>query len=203
MYRSIHSYVHSCTDSFDLILDERKQVLKSIADDLSQKRQKDEPIQLVFICTHNSRRSQFGQVWATVAASHFGIHPVNCHSAGTEETALHPNTASALQRAGFSIDSANGSNPQYTIRYSDELDAIVGFSKTLEHPSVPSRNFMAIMTCADADENCPIVPGADVRFRLTYDDPKVSDNTPIEAETYDARCRQIATEMLFLFSSVK
>lgn len=169
-----------------------------IADNLTSQRDPN----LVFICTHNSRRSQFAQVWAAVAAVHYGIRNVQCFSAGTEETSFNQNAIAALERIGFEIDKTEARNPLYTIRYAENAEPIFGFSKTLEHHSVPSQNFIAIMTCADADENCPIVHGAEIRFRLTYDDPKVSDNTPLEAETYDARCKQIATEILYLFSKV-
>jgi arsenate reductase len=37
---------------------------------------------------------------------------------------------------------------------------------------------------------------------IPFVDPKVSDNTPAEAATYDERCRQIAREMFFLMKQV-
>ena len=59
------------------------------------------------------------------------------------------------------------------------------------------------MTCSHADAACPLVLGASVRVSVPYDDPKASDGTPEETATYDARSKQIATEMLFVFSRVK
>ena len=53
------------------------------------------------------------------------------------------------------------------------------------------------MTCTEADGACPVVPGALVRIPLTYEDPKVADDTPAEAATYAARCRRIAVEMRY------
>jgi arsenate reductase (thioredoxin) len=58
------------------------------------------------------------------------------------------------------------------------------------------------MTCDEADQDCPFVKGAALRISLPYEDPKVADGTPEEAARYDARSRQIATEMLYLFSKV-
>jgi hypothetical protein len=58
------------------------------------------------------------------------------------------------------------------------------------------------MTCSDADASCPIVQGAEARFAIPYDDPKKSDGSEREAEVYNERCRQIAREMLYLFSRV-
>jgi arsenate reductase len=76
------------------------------------------------------------------------------------------------------------------------------FSKTYDDPVNPNEGFVAIMTCADADEACPVVSGAALRAPIRYDDPKVADGTPQEAAVYEERCLQIATEMLYLFSRV-
>jgi hypothetical protein len=58
------------------------------------------------------------------------------------------------------------------------------------------------MTCSDAEENCPFIPGVDFRIATTYDDPKVSDNTSMQDSTYDERCRQIAREVFYVFSKL-
>jgi hypothetical protein len=56
------------------------------------------------------------------------------------------------------------------------------------------------MVCNDADEACPVVRGAERRAAIPYVDPKISDSTPEEAATYDARCAQIAREMLYMMT---
>jgi hypothetical protein len=48
-----------------------------------------------------------------------------------------------------------------------------------------------------------MVRGAEERIAITYEDPKSFDGTEREAEAYDERCRQIAREMLFVFSQVR
>jgi arsenate reductase len=58
------------------------------------------------------------------------------------------------------------------------------------------------MTCTHADENCPLVAGADVRISLPYDDPKAFDNTPLEAAKYTERVHEIGREILYAFSLV-
>ena len=60
--------------------------------------------------------------------------------------------------------------------------------------------FAAVMTCSHADKACPLVYGASARFSTPYVDPKVSDGTPEERDTYDERCAQIAREMLYAMS---
>jgi hypothetical protein len=47
------------------------------------------------------------------------------------------------------------------------------------------------------------VKGANFRVAIPYVDPKVSDGKPEEAATYDERCLQIATEMLWVMQAVK
>ncbi|MEM6771423.1 MAG: protein-tyrosine-phosphatase, partial [Bacteroidota bacterium] len=71
------------------------------------------------------------------------------------------------------------------------------FSKRYDDAVNPKANFAAVMTCSDADENCPFIPGADVRIPLTYEDPKVADGTPEEATVYDERLREIGRELLW------
>ncbi len=198
----IHIYVLSCIQEFKTIPVARKKALEGIAEYISKKMKQQEAINLVFICTHNSRRSQFGQIWAATAAAFHGIRNIQTYSGGTEETAFNKRAVDAIKRAGFKVDGTIGTNPRYSVRFSDETGALDCFSKTVEHATNPQKGFAAIMTCSDADTNCPVVIGSEFRARITYEDPKVSDRTESEAATYDERCKQIATEMLYLFSKV-
>ena len=67
----------------------------------------------------------------------------------------------------------------------------------------PTSDFAAVMTCSHADESCPIVQGAAIKISVPYEDPKIADGKPNETEVYDERCKQIATEVLYVFSLVK
>ena len=58
------------------------------------------------------------------------------------------------------------------------------------------------MTCSSADKGCPIVLGCEKRIAITYEDPKKSDGTPQQNETYLQRSLQIATEMKYIFSNI-
>lgn len=42
---------------------EREEILQPLIDYIQEKKDKAEQINLNFICTHNSRRSQFSQIW--------------------------------------------------------------------------------------------------------------------------------------------
>ncbi len=202
MYSRIERYIERALLHVGEISQSRKRLLDQLAAIVGQKRRAGKAADLVFICTHNSRRSQVGQIWAAVAAAHFGIDGVRTHSGGTEVTAFNPRAVAALERAGFEITAPGGDNPRYRVAFSEDEPAVECFSKTYDDAHNPADGFTAIMTCSDADEACPVVQGASARLAIRYDDPKVADGTPGEAALYDARCRQIATEMLYAFSRV-
>ena len=92
--------------------EERKTSLQLLIDFIQQKVTAKQPINLNFICTHNSRRSHLAQVWAQTAATYFKIPNVCCYSGGTEETALFPKVAKTLTAQGFQIlKIADSNNP--------------------------------------------------------------------------------------------
>ena len=157
---------------------------------------------LLFICTHNSRRSQLAQVWAAVAAHWYGIDGVQSFSGGTEVTAFHPNAVEALRQSGLEIAIGSGANPLYQVSFSPDSPPLHCFSKHFGHPDNPSSEFIALMTCAEADAGCPIVPGAWKRMGLSYEDPKISDGTDLAEETYFNRSLQIAREQFAIFSQI-
>ena len=165
------------------------------------------PTELTFICTHNSRRSHLAQVWAQVGAEVSGLQGVRTFSGGTEATACNPRTVAAMRRAGFQVavlDTVYGANnPTYDISMGKDVPGMACFSKTYTDEANPQQGFGAVMTCSSADRGCPLVHGSAARFATPYVDPKVSDGTDEEAATYDARCRQIGTEMLYLMGEVK
>lgn len=186
------------------ISEERKNILNPLADFIQQKVNDQQNVIINFICTHNSRRSHLSQVWGQVAASYFNIPNVYCYSGGTEETALFPKVVETLSDQGFAIFKiAEGNNPVYVIKYDNDALPVVGFSKKYDSPFNPSSEFVAIMTCSQADIGCPFIAGAEKRIPITYEDPKISDNTPGQRQVYVERSLQIATEMFYVFSMIK
>jgi len=187
----------------DAIPEDRQKLLDEAVQAIREKRQQKKPIALTFICTHNSRRSQFSQVWADIAASYYQVQQTRSYSGGTAVTACNPRTVAALKRAGLPIEQQSvTTNPVYLIRFNKESEPISLSSKVYDGTGNPKKNFIALMCCSDADEKCPVVAGADARIPLHYIDPKVSDGTDQEEETYDERCRQIACEMFYIMSRV-
>ena len=192
------------TLNFESISDERKIILQPLVDFIQRKANNGQEIRLNLICTHNSRRSHLSQVWAQTAAAHYGVKNVFCYSGGTEATAMFPVAAKTLAKQGFQIKTiAEGSNPVYAIKYAENEHPVIGFSKTFDDDFNPQSEFAAILTCSSADKGCPFIAGAEKRIPITFEDPKAFDNTPQQAEKYEERSLQIATEMFYVFSQIK
>ncbi|WP_375236051.1 low molecular weight phosphatase family protein [Winogradskyella sp.] len=185
------------------ISEERKQILDILKTYIQTKKDNHQNINLNFICTHNSRRSHLSQIWAQTMANNFKIKNVFCYSGGTEATAMFTVVEETLKKQGFHIEKlSNEKNPVYAIKFSDNNNPIICFSKTFDADFNPSSNFAAIMTCSHADENCPFIAGAEQRIPVRYDDPKAFDNTPQQLEKYRERSLQIATELFYVFSQI-
>lgn len=183
---------------------ERKTILQPLINYIQEKVDKQQEVQLNFICTHNSRRSHLSQVWAQALAYYFGLKNVFCYSGGTEATALFPMAAKTLENSGFKVSAiSEGANPIYSIKYTKNSHPVIGFSKTYDAEFNPASNFAAIMTCSQADVGCPFIVGAEKRIPITYDDPKAFDSTPQQTAKYKERSIQIATELCYVFSQIK
>ena len=195
---------HINTLNVTTITAERKKILQPLIDYIVEKKSTQTSIRLNFICTHNSRRSHLSQIWAQVMAFYYSIEKVSCYSGGTEATALFPKVAETLKNCGVSIEKLSAeSNPVYCIKFDVNAPPIIGFSKTFDDNFNPHSEFAAILTCSSADQGCPFIAGAEKRIPVTYEDPKLFDNTPQQNEKYLERSNQIATEMKYVFEQVK
>lgn len=181
---------------------ERMSVIDAMVDYILAKIKSNEEVRLNFICTHNSRRSQFSQIWAKTAADYHGIE-VFCYSGGVEVTAFNERAVSAIKRDGFKVVQKGEENPVYFVFHGEESEPIVTFSKVYDDAINPNSGFAAVMTCDHADENCPFIPGAEKRIPLRFEDPKAFDGTVLEEKMYTERSHQIAAEMFLIFQRVK
>lgn len=199
LHPDLARYVQKC-DGFQISA-ERLVVLDFLINKIVDRLKDHSSLNLNFICTHNSRRSQISQIWSQLAAYVYDI-PIDSFSGGVEVTAFNPRAVRAMRKAGFQIVGSNLDNPKYQVSFTDKLNPQSIFSKTFDDLINPKDNFFAILTCAHADENCPFIPGATERIPLRYKDPKVADDTPEEESKYDERVLQIGAEMFYIFSSI-
>ena len=201
LFRKIKNTIKSL--NIESISEERKEILQPLIGFIQFKADDNQKIRLNFICTHNSRRSHLSQVWAQTMAFHFNIKNVFCYSGGTEATALFPMVAKTLENTGFDIETiSENKNPIHSIKYAENQHPIIGFSKKYDDDFNPKSEFAAILTCSQADEGCPFIAGAEKRIPVTFEDPKAFDNTPQQAEKYQERSLQIATELAYVFSQI-
>jgi arsenate reductase len=109
-----------------------------------------------------------------------------------------------LKETGFEISTEElTANPIYKVAFgTNKLHFTTCFSKVYDDSFNPSSKFAAIMTCSDAEQNCPFIPGVELRIGTTYSDPKAFDGTPQQAEKYVERSNQIARECLYVFSKI-
>jgi arsenate reductase len=198
----IYSEIQKFITDFDSFYpkEDRQKLLLPFRNYVQHKLATKKHLRLNFICTHNSRRSHLAQVWAQTMAIHFKLKDIYCFSGGTEETALNLNIVEVLESSGFKIEVlAQTQNSVYNIKFADNVHPVIGFSKKYDALFNPKTKFAAIMTCSEADQNCPNVIGAENRFPLNYEDPKLFDNTPLEMAKYEERNQQIAQEMYWVF----
>lgn len=186
-----------------LISLERKSELDEISQLISEHLIEEKHLDIVVVCTHNSRRSQLGEVWINTLAHRFGIKNITAYSGGMEETAFNIRMIKALRYLGFDIDEIEaGANPKYVLN-GVNMDDHLMFSKVYNHEVNPKIGYMAFMVCGDADENCPIIKGMKYRIPLRYKDPKAYDDTTYEREAYVDKVKEIGREMHYLLHQIK
>ena len=113
----------------------------------------------LILCTHNSARSQMAEgLLRHLAGDRFEVE-----SAGTEETRVNPLAIAAMGEIGIDISSHT--------------------SKTLDR-FLNQRWDYVITVCDNANESCPVFPGADTRLHWSFEDPsaaKGSDEERLDA----------------------
>lgn len=198
----LEGYVNQRVMEFNEIPLEQKQKLDEIKEVIRKELKGNRPVQLLFICTGNSRRSQLAHVWAQTALAYYGNANIQVFSGGTRQTAFNNRIAKTLSGAGFEVEKLSGENPDFRLRYND-FDLPMTFkSKLYNDPANPQSNFIAVVLCDDADESCPVIEGAKHRFLMPYYDPRHSDHTEEERAHYSASNAKFAREMFYLMDGL-
>jgi arsenate reductase (thioredoxin) len=122
-----------------------------------------QPMRVLFLCTHNSARSQMAEgLLRTRGGSAYQVF-----SAGTEPGNLHPLAIKAMQELGIDIST----------HHSKGID---------EFRSQPPMD-LVITVCDEAAEACPYFPNARRQIHWSFPDP--SRVTGSEEERLAAFCR--------------
>ena len=110
---------------------------------------------VLFLCTHNSARSQM----AEGLLRHLAGDRFEAHSAGTEATQVRPLAIRAMDEIGVNISGQE--------------------SKTLERYLREPFDHV-ITVCDDANEACPFFPGARNRVHWSFEDPSRAEGSEEE-----------------------
>ena len=116
------------------------------------------PWRVLFLCTHNSARSQM----AEGLLRHLGGGQFEAFSAGTEATRVRPHAVRAMAELGIDI---SGQESKTLERYVDQ-----SFDKV-------------ITVCDQANETCPVFFGARERLHWSFPDPSKAMGTEDEQLT--------------------
>ena len=200
IYKNLLPFVETLENSFDLISIERQAVLIQLSNAIKESKAKFGFAKIIVVCTHNSRRSQIAQLWLKTAAFYYNKTQIFTYSGGTEATAFNARMVDSIKRAGFSVHQLdNSANPKYYIPLSNQDNSLdILYSKKISENYNPQQDYIAVMVCTDADENCPYLPLAEKRISIPYTDPKAFDNTDLESIKYDEKVQEIGREMLFV-----
>ena len=110
---------------------------------------------VLFLCTHNSARSQMAEgLLRTIAGDRFDVA-----SAGTEQTHVRPQAAAVMGELGIDL----GGHTSKT------LDRFLG-----------ERWDFVITVCDSANESCPVFPAAEQRLHWSFPDPSRAAGTDAE-----------------------
>ena len=203
MNKKLKTYIQKVILDIDKIPDKRKKLLSDIVDYIKQGCLNENRANIIFICTHNSRRSQLAQCWSIASYQYYKLKNIKFFSGGLEITSFNLNALNALKRSGFIIDKKGQKEQIYLLKTSKNSGGQKFFSKMYDYKSNPKRKFLAIMTCSDADKKCPVVRGADKRTFLPYQDPRISDGSGLEKSAYDQSCYIIAQEMFYIMKKAR
>ena len=195
----LQQLIAGLSDQFGMIPEDRKKELDDLSQLIISHLDENDILDIIVVCTHNSRRSQLGEAWINTLAKYFELPGIKAYSGGMETTAFNPRMVQAMKELGFDLQiKEEGENPVYNLNGEDHPM----FSKVYDHPLNPQSNYLAMMVCDHADENCPVVFGMKYRVPLRYLDPKAFDDTPEESQAYEDKVREIGRELYYLMSRV-
>ena len=126
---------------------------------------------VLFICTHNSARSQM----AEGLLRHMAGDRFEAFSAGTEATFVRPLAIAAMRELGIDIST----------HQSKTIDALAG------------QTFDVVITvCDSAKEACPFFPGGAERLHWSFDDPSTATGSEAERLQVFRRVRDEIAERI-------
>ena len=136
------------------------------------------PTRVLFLCTHNSARSQL----AEGILRQLGGNRVEVYSAGSEPSSVHPEAVRVLTSVG--IDPSQ--------QRAKHLDQYCG------------QPFDYIITVCDrVRETCPVFPGDPERIHWSFPDPAVVENDEERRRAFNQTAQQLITRIRYLLTLIE
>jgi len=129
---------------------------------------------VLFVCTHNSARSQMAEAMLNA----WGGDRFIAHSAGTEATGIKPETFQVMREIG--------------------LDLAGHRSKTIDEFRGQAFEWF-ITVCDEAQKNCPVLPGVDDQAHWSIEDPSAAQGSDEERLVVFRRVRDQIRNRIRLF----
>lgn len=137
------------------------------------------PIRILFLCTHNSARSQL----AEAITRHIGGSGVVVSSAGTEPAQVHPLALAVLADKQIAADHLT----------SKHMDTFAG--QTFDY---------VITVCDRAREACPTFPNHPELLHWSFPDPSAITSSPLEQRrAFDETAQQLMTRVRLLMTIIE
>jgi hypothetical protein len=196
------AHLQALTTSFDRIDARHREAGERLCDWIVEGYGSGKDLNVIFVCTGNSRRSMLGATMGNAAADYYGLSEIRCYSGGTAPSAFNRRAIAALRQVGVEIEplgKPDAANPRYRVCWGAAGEpemATVEFSKHYGDAANPQTGFAAVMVCSEADESCPNVAGAAIRISAPFLDPKTYDDGAYEAATYAERRDDLGRLML-------
>ena len=171
----VREHADSLTTSFDMIDEAHRLAGQKLVDWIAKNYRPGKPLEVVVVCTGNSRRSILGATMGNIAAAYYGMPEIRFHSGGTAPTAFNSRTVKTLKEIGVEVEptgkeAARGepktANPVYRIRWGSPGETggpsmeATEFSKHYDDPANPQSGFAALMVCGEADAGVPVRQGS-------------------------------------------
>lgn len=135
------------------------------------------PARILFLCTHNSARSQM----AEGIMRHVGGSKVEVFSAGSEPSTVHPDTVQVL--ADMHIDISRQRSKHLDQFYDQPFDYI-------------------ITVCDRVKETCPVFPEDPERIHWSFADPAAIEDPHERYRQFQATARELMTRIRYLLTVI-
>lgn len=132
------------------------------------------PIRVLFLCTHNSARSQM----AEGLLRELGGNKVEVFSAGSEPTSIHPLAIKVMSGRGIDLNTHR----------SKHLEEFLG------------QNFDYVITVCDrVREVCPVFPGDPEQIHWSFPDPVAAEgNLKSQESSFENTARELTVRIQYL-----